>query len=101
MYVMFDGADVCSEAATNYCFVMTNFVYSAGSESPTFGGNTAFPFSKMTLDDLTTGSTSPRILSNEISAPYEVPQFPIEQLEKKLALQRQLSSRYRIATILE
>lgn len=64
-----------------------------GSESPTFGGNTAFSFSKMTLDDLTTGSTSPRILSNEISAPYEVPQFPIEQLEKKLAIQRQLSCR--------
>ncbi|XP_021942583.1 AMP deaminase 2 isoform X4 [Zootermopsis nevadensis] len=65
-----------------------------GSESPTFGGTSAtFPFSKMTLDDLGTGSISPRILSNEISAPYEVPQFPIEQLEKKLAIQRQLSSR--------
>jgi AMP deaminase len=49
----------------------------------------------MTLDDMTAGSVSPRILSNEISAPYEVPQFPIEQLEKKLAIQRQLSSRYR------
>jgi AMP deaminase len=52
-----------------------------------------FPFSKITLDDLGTGSVSPRILCNEISAPYEVPQFPIEQLEKKLAIQRQLSSR--------
>jgi AMP deaminase len=49
----------------------------------------------MTLDDMATGSVSPRILCNEISAPYEVPQFPIEQLEKKLAIQRQLSSRYR------
>ena len=98
---MFDGVDVCYEAAIIYCFVTTKFVYSAGSESPTFGGSTAFPFSKMTLDDLTTGSTSPRILSNEISAPYEVPQFPIEQLEKKLAIQRQLSSRYRITTVLE
>jgi AMP deaminase len=76
-----------------YCFIMMNLVYSAGSESPTFGGNTAFPFAKMTLDDLTAGSTSPRLLCNEISAPYEVPQFPIEQLEKKLAIQRQLSSR--------
>jgi hypothetical protein len=63
-----------------------------------FGGPSAtFPFSKMTLDDLGTGSVSPRILSNEISAPYEVPQFPIEQLEKKLAIQRQLSSRYSVA----
>ena len=28
-----------------------------------------------------------------ISAPYEVPQFPIEQIEGKLKLQRQLSQR--------
>ncbi|XP_023708982.1 AMP deaminase 2 isoform X2 [Cryptotermes secundus] len=70
------------------------FIDYEGSESPTFGGsNVGFPFSKMTLDDMATGSVSPRILSNEISAPYEVPQFPIEQLEKKLAIQRQLSSR--------
>ena len=32
-------------------------------------------------------------LANEISAPYEVPQFPIEQIEDKLKLQRQLSQR--------
>ncbi|XP_046402743.1 AMP deaminase 2 isoform X12 [Ischnura elegans] len=32
-------------------------------------------------------------LPNEISAPYEVPQFPIEQIEKKLAIQRQMSVR--------
>jgi AMP deaminase len=32
-------------------------------------------------------------LPNELSAPYEVPQFPIEQLEKKLFIQRQLSMR--------
>jgi hypothetical protein len=93
IYMLFDGADVYVKARIVYCFVMTNFLHSAGSESPSFGGNTVFPFSKMTLDDMTTGSTSPRILSNEISAPYEVPQFPIEQLEKKLAIQRQLSSR--------
>ncbi|XP_075223541.1 AMP deaminase isoform X2 [Lycorma delicatula] len=30
-------------------------------------------------------------LSNEISAPYEVPQFPIEQIENKLAIQRHLA----------
>ncbi|KAK0181833.1 hypothetical protein PV327_000023 [Microctonus hyperodae] len=30
-------------------------------------------------------------LPNEISAPYEVPQFPIEQIEKKLLIQRQLT----------
>ncbi|XP_037936468.1 AMP deaminase 2 isoform X3 [Teleopsis dalmanni] len=32
-------------------------------------------------------------LPNEISAPYEVPQFPIEQIEKKLQLQRHLNVR--------
>jgi AMP deaminase len=32
-------------------------------------------------------------ISNEISAPYEVPQFPIEQIENKLAKQRNLIPR--------
>ncbi|XP_018333886.1 AMP deaminase 2 isoform X2 [Agrilus planipennis] len=32
-------------------------------------------------------------LSNEISAPYEVPQYPIEQIEKKLILQKQLNEK--------
>ncbi|XP_063703726.1 AMP deaminase 2 isoform X2 [Culicoides brevitarsis] len=32
-------------------------------------------------------------LPNEISAPYEVPQFPIEQIEKKLIMQRQLTAK--------
>ncbi|KAK1137165.1 hypothetical protein K0M31_001689 [Melipona bicolor] len=58
-----------------------------GSESPVFGlegGGTG-----------TGGGTSLRLapheLPNEISAPYEVPQFPIEQIEKKLLIQRQLT----------
>ncbi|RVE54547.1 hypothetical protein evm_000668 [Chilo suppressalis] len=34
---------------------------------------------------------APRELPNELSAPYEVPQFPIEQIEKKLLIQRQLN----------
>ncbi|XP_044013715.1 AMP deaminase 2 isoform X5 [Aphidius gifuensis] len=34
---------------------------------------------------------TPSELPNEISAPYEVPQFPIEQIEKKLLVQRQLN----------
>ncbi|CAB3248653.1 unnamed protein product [Arctia plantaginis] len=37
------------------------------------------------------GAESPRELPNELSAPYEVPQFPIEQIEKKLLIQRQLN----------
>lgn len=32
-------------------------------------------------------------LPNEISAPYEVPQFPIEQIENKLQQQRQLNAK--------
>ncbi|XP_044728732.1 AMP deaminase 2 isoform X2 [Chrysoperla carnea] len=31
-------------------------------------------------------------LSNEISAPYEVPQFPIEQIEGKIKIQRKLNT---------
>ncbi|XP_012346268.1 uncharacterized protein LOC100870283 isoform X1 [Apis florea] len=57
------------------------------SESPVFGleGGTG------------TGGTGTSLrlasheLPNEISAPYEVPQFPIEQIEKKLLIQRQLT----------
>ncbi|KAH8300602.1 hypothetical protein KR044_004988, partial [Drosophila immigrans] len=32
-------------------------------------------------------------ITNEISAPYEVPQFPIEQIEKKLQIQRHLNEK--------
>lgn len=31
------------------------------------------------------------LLPNEISAPYEVAQYPIEQIEKKLQIQRHLN----------
>ncbi|CAH1983002.1 unnamed protein product [Acanthoscelides obtectus] len=51
-----------------------------GNESPSFSGNAAF-----------TGGQQE--LPNEISAPYEVPQFPIEQIEKKLAIQRQINTK--------
>ncbi|GLV42221.1 AMP deaminase [Carabus blaptoides fortunei] len=53
-----------------------------GSESPSFNANTHFPVSDVRQE-----------LPNEISAPYEVPQFPIEQIEKKLQIQRQLNSK--------
>lgn len=33
-------------------------------------------------------------LLNEISAPYEVPQFPIEQIEEKLQIQRQINCKW-------
>lgn len=32
-------------------------------------------------------------LPNQISADYEVPQFPIEQIEKKLMMQRHLTAK--------
>lgn len=53
-----------------------------GSESPSFNANAHFPVSEDRQE-----------LPNEISAPYEVPQFPIEQIEKKLQIQRQLNSK--------
>ncbi|CAH1112397.1 unnamed protein product [Psylliodes chrysocephalus] len=49
-----------------------------GNESPTFQGNSSYQGGQAELP-------------NEISAPYEVPQFPIEQIEKKLFIQRQLN----------
>lgn len=35
--------------------------------------------------------TEPNAFYNEISEPYEVPQFPIEQIEKKLQIQQKLN----------
>ncbi|CAH0550694.1 unnamed protein product [Brassicogethes aeneus] len=49
-----------------------------GNESPSFNNAASF-------------SGAQQELPNEISAPYEVPQFPIEQIEKKLAIQRQIN----------
>ncbi|XP_068619303.1 AMP deaminase 2-like isoform X4 [Battus philenor] len=55
--------------------VTDSFFDDEGSESPTSA----------------VGAEAPRELPNELSAPYEVPQFPIEQIEKKLLIQRQLN----------
>lgn len=64
---------------------------SAGPDSPNAVlANGQFPVGKMALDGLA-GRTHLEDLPNEISAPYEVPQFPIEQIETRLAMQRQLS----------
>lgn len=54
-----------------------------GSETPPY---TAQGFGH-TAEDRVNG------LPNVLSAPYEVPQFPIELIEKKLAIQRQISSK--------
>ncbi|CAH0728660.1 unnamed protein product, partial [Brenthis ino] len=55
--------------------ITDSFFDDGGSESPTSA----------------VGAEAPRELPNELSAPYEVPQFPIEQIEKKLLIQRQLN----------
>lgn len=55
------------------------------SESPAMSINGATASMTNTPED--------GVLPNEISAPYEVPQFPIEQIEKKLQLQRQLNAK--------
>ncbi|XP_047493302.1 AMP deaminase 2-like isoform X4 [Penaeus chinensis] len=66
-----------------------------GSESPDFGRGPGFCVPKDALKDIEAimMKTEDPDRPNEISAPYEVPQFPIEQIEDKLKLQRQLSAR--------
>uniref|UniRef100_A0A1B0A2Z0 AMP deaminase n=1 Tax=Glossina pallidipes TaxID=7398 RepID=A0A1B0A2Z0_GLOPL len=59
-----------------------------GSDSPLLGAPCST--SKIVIDETSTDDGLP----NEISAPYEVPQFPIEQIEKKLQIQRQLNYHY-------
>uniref|UniRef100_A0A1B6D983 AMP deaminase n=1 Tax=Clastoptera arizonana TaxID=38151 RepID=A0A1B6D983_9HEMI len=55
---------------------------SNGSDSPPY--NTPMPGFSQGNDEH---------MANELSAPYELPQFPIELIENKLAIQRQISSR--------
>ncbi|XP_063862391.1 AMP deaminase 2-like isoform X3 [Scylla paramamosain] len=62
-----------------------------GSESPVFGhgGFRVDPALQKNIEAMMeSGDSSP---PNKISAPYEVPQFPIEQIEDKLKLHRHLS----------
>ncbi|XP_065211003.1 AMP deaminase 2 isoform X2 [Planococcus citri] len=54
-----------------------------GDESPTFSGCSG------AMGVFTQNGELP----NQISAPFEVPHFPIEQIENKLLMQRQLSSK--------
>ena len=57
----------------------------AGDESPTFNGRGPSLNGYLNPDG---------DLPNTLSAPFEVPHFPIEQIENKLLMQRQLSSKY-------
>lgn len=67
-----------------------------GSESPDFGRGPGFCVPQDALKDIEAimMKAEDPDRPNEISAPYEVPQFPIEQIEDKLKLQRQLSARW-------
>uniref|UniRef100_A0A8D8LWJ2 Uncharacterized protein n=1 Tax=Cacopsylla melanoneura TaxID=428564 RepID=A0A8D8LWJ2_9HEMI len=58
-----------------------------GSESPQFNAPKLASSYPGSTGNLLAGEELP---SNEISAPYEVPQFPIEQIEKKLAIQQRM-----------
>ncbi|KAK5648846.1 hypothetical protein RI129_003738 [Pyrocoelia pectoralis] len=66
------------EGAHSLCYLRLNSFFSRGNESPSYGTGRY------------SGPDSPGY-SNEISAPYEVPQYPIEQIEKKLAIQKQIN----------
>ncbi|KAG7171346.1 putative AMP deaminase 2-like 2 [Homarus americanus] len=65
-------------------------MFVTGSESPVFGhGGFRVDTALQDIEAIMEAEDSQRL--NKISAPYEVPQFPIEQIEDKLKLQRQLS----------
>lgn len=63
-----------------------------GSESPVFGhgGFRVDPALTKNIEAMMESETTTQ--PNKISAPYEVPQFPIEQIEDKLKLHRHLSA---------
>ncbi|XP_022239123.1 AMP deaminase 2 isoform X3 [Limulus polyphemus] len=74
----------------------------SGSNSPIIG-IPAYNFPKVIMDDGLNSNyklaaekilqhTQEHMMGNEISAPYEVPHFPIEVFESKKAIQRQLST---------
>jgi len=83
---------------------MTSPTNRSENESPTFDGAYGFggrvgllsPSGGVVGGDgmSASGRSNRQGTPNEISAPYEVPQFPIEEIERKLAIQRQLSLRF-------
>lgn len=98
---MATGTDTLSSLLNE---IMTPSANRQENESPTFG-EAAFSYNARGLlspsadnfhDIISATQRTNRAtpLLNEISAPYEVPQFPIEEIERKLAIQRQLSLRF-------
>lgn len=63
-----------------------------GSESPEFGGGFDLMTEGMKDIEIMMKDNDPDMKkTKQITAPYEVPQFPIEQIEDKLKVQRRLS----------
>ena len=80
-----------------------NFSPLAGSESPQPEADTKFQVPKLNLDEMAAEGLPTGIVDdlskeperpNEISAPYEAPQFPIELIEDRLKLHRRFSNRF-------
>jgi len=75
-----------------------------GSESPQPEVDNKFRVPRLDLEEMASEDVSAGMASdlskdqknrqNEISAPYEAPQFPIEQIEDRLKLQRRFSNRW-------
>lgn len=70
---------------TFYLIFYVFFFFISGADSPT-----AVAAARQVKTPVP-GEVADDVLPNEISAPYEVPQFPIEQIEKKLQIQRHLN----------
>lgn len=62
---------------TGFDYILFPYIHQTGNESPSVS---------MSGQDMDGG-----LLPNEISAPYEVAQYPIEQIETKLQIQRHLN----------
>ncbi|XP_016925556.2 AMP deaminase 2 isoform X3 [Drosophila suzukii] len=63
---------------------------STATVTPTISSDDLSDLTDSPVDEKTEADVE---VTNEISAPYEVPQFPIEQIEKKLQIQRHLNEK--------
>ncbi|XP_069966613.1 AMP deaminase 2 isoform X3 [Bactrocera oleae] len=89
-----DSIDIPEPRISRYPFVTTHRVMRSisgpGALTPRSDSPTSTAAARL-IKTPVPSDVSEDGLPNEISAPYEVPQFPIEQIEKKLQIQRQLN----------
>uniref|UniRef100_A0A034V9N6 AMP deaminase n=1 Tax=Bactrocera dorsalis TaxID=27457 RepID=A0A034V9N6_BACDO len=89
-----DSIDIPEPRISRYPFVTTHRVMRSisgpGALTPRSDSPTSTAAARLSKTPVPS-EVSEDGLPNEISAPYEVPQFPIEQIEKKLQIQRQLN----------